>query len=324
MVERFLDQDIVFANGARGRTIEFESANPANFHDILSGAQLPEITVDGKLFLPPNHDGTPLPCVIVVPGSVGVAESHLMHTETLCEAGYAAFIVDPFGARSVTSTYDNQTQFSFAASAYDVLAAAKAMAALPEVDASRIGIQGHSRGGAAVIQAAMKVMQSSVLAEGEAIKAVYGVYPWAGQQFLNPDIGDVTMRIVIGEQDEWCSAQQAQGYAQAIRLTSASGNGGDVTFKMYEGAHHSYDRRQGLEDFPTATVAPHAPNVYIDDTGAFIDPITGEANAAGTDKDFMVYAAKAGFMVTGARLGSSGDLANQFRADMLSFWERAL
>ncbi|MEP0392627.1 MAG: dienelactone hydrolase family protein [Erythrobacter sp.] len=319
-MERFLEREIVFANGAIGEAIEFESAGPANFHDILNGADVPKITIDGKLFLPPDHDGSPLPCVIVVPGSVGVAESHLMHTETLCAAGYAAFIVDPFGARSVAVTYDDQTQFSFAASAYDVLAAVKTMAARPEVDASRIGVQGHSRGGAAVVQAAMKAMQRTVLGEGEAIKTVYGVYPWAGQQFLNPDIGDVTMRIVIGEQDEWCSPQQAQGYAQAIRLASS----GDLTFKMYEGAHHSYDRQQGMETFPTATVAPRAPTVYIDDAGAFIDPITGTANPAGTDRDFLVYAAKAGFMVTGAQLGSSGTLADQFREDMLGFWESSL
>lgn len=323
-MERFLEREIVFANGAVGEAIEFESAGPANFHDILSGADVPKITIDGKLFLPPDHDGSPLPCVIVVPGSVGVAESHLMHTETLCGTGYAAFIVDPFGARSVAVTYDDQTQFSFAASAYDVLAAVKTMAARPEVDASRIGVQGHSRGGAAVVQAAMKAMQGAVFGKGEEIKAVYGVYPWAGQQFLNPDIGDVAMRIVIGEQDEWCSPQQAQGYAQAIRLASASGSGGEVTFKMYAGAHHSYDRRQGMEDFPTATVAPQAPTIYIDDRGSFIDPITGEAAPDGTDHDFMVYAAKAGFLVTGASLGSSGTLADQFREDMLGFWAASL
>lgn len=319
-MERFREREIVFANGAVGEAIEFESANPANFHEILNKADFPKITIDGKLFLPPDHDGSPLPCVIVVPGSVGVAESHLMHTETLCEAGYAAFIVDPFGARSVSVTYDDQTQFSFAASAYDVLAAVKAMAVRQEIDGSRIGVQGHSRGGAAVVQSAMKVMQSAVLGQLQAIKAVYGVYPWAGQQFLNPDIGDVTMRLVIGEQDNWCSPQQAQGYAQAIRLAS----GGDVSFKMYADAHHSYDRRQGMEEFPTATVAPHAPTVYIDESGAFIEPITGEADPVATDRDFTVYAAKAGFMVTGASLGSSGDLADQFRADMLGFWERSL
>ena len=319
MDERFLNCAITFANGAVGEVIEFESANPANFHDIITGADFPKLTLDGKLFLPPDHDGSPLPAIIVCPGSVGVAESHLMHTETLCEAGYAAFIIDPFGARSVVSTFANQTQFSFAASAYDVLAAVKALSARPEVDETRIGVQGHSRGGSAVVQAAMRVMQDTVLGKGAGIKAVYGVYPWAGQQFLNPDIGDVVMRIVIGEQDNWCSPQQTQGYAQAIRLA-----GGDCAFRLFENAQHSFDRRQGIEDFPDAAVAPHAPTVYIDDNGAFIDVITGRSDPKTSDIDFMSRAAREGFLVTGASLGSRGDQADQFREDMLSFWEGAL
>lgn len=319
MDTRFLDRTITFANGAVGEVIEIESANPANFHEVIIGAEFPSITIDGKLFLPPDHDGSPLPTVVVVPGSVGVAESHLMHTETLCEAGYAAFILDPFGARSVTSTYANQTQFSFAASAYDALATVKALAARPEVDEARIGLQGHSRGGSAVVQASMMAMRNRVLQSDETIRAVYGVYPWGGQQFLNPDIGDTRMRIVIGEQDNWCSPQQMQGYAQAIRLA-----GGNVSFRLFENAEHSFDRRQGIEDFPDAAVAPHAPTVYIDDQGAFIDVITGESNPAGTDLDFMARAAREGFLVTGASLGSKDDQADLFREDMLNFWSEAL
>jgi len=323
MEARFLERTITFANGVEGEAIEFESANPANFYEIISGAELPKITIDGKLFVPPGHDGSPLPTVIVVPGSVGVAESHLMHTETLCEAGYAAFIIDPFGARNVTSTFANQTQFSFAASALDALAAVKAMAARPEVDAGRIGLQGHSRGGSAVVQAAMETTKSAVLGSGETIRAVYGVYPWGGQQFLNPDIGDTQMRIVIGEQDNWCSPQQMQGYAQAIRLASQTGQG-EVSFRLFENAEHSFDRRQGIEDFPDAAVAPHAPTVYIDDKGAFIDVITGKSDPKTTDFDFMARAAREGFLVTGASLGSKGDQADQFREDMLTFWREAL
>ncbi|NQX95168.1 MAG: dienelactone hydrolase family protein [Erythrobacter sp.] len=319
MEERFLNRAITFANGGVGEVIEFESANPANFHDIITGADFPKVTLDGKLFLPPDYDGTPLPAVIVCPGSVGVAESHLMHTETLCEAGYAAFIIDPFGARSVVSTFANQAQFSFAASAYDVLAAVKAIADRPEIDAARIGVQGHSRGGSAVVQASMRLMQDRVLPEGPRIKGVYGVYPWGGQQFLNPDIGDVTMRIVIGEKDNWCSPQQMQGYAQAIRLA-----GGTCTFRMFENAEHSFDRRQGIEDFPDAAVAPHASTVYIDDEGAFIDVITGKSNPGATDYDFMARAAREGFLVTGASLGSRDNQAELFREDMLSFWSEAL
>src|SRR5260370_17344310 len=65
----------------------------------------------------------------------------------------AVLVVDPFGARSVTSTVANQGQFSFAASSYDVLAAAKYLSVLPEIDRAHIGALGYSRGGTAGIQA---------------------------------------------------------------------------------------------------------------------------------------------------------------------------
>ena len=79
---------------------------------------------------------------MIVPGSLGVAPSHVAHAEALTRAGLATFVLDSFGARGVTSTVANQTQFSFAASAYDVLAAWKVLASLPEIDATRIGAQG--------------------------------------------------------------------------------------------------------------------------------------------------------------------------------------
>jgi hypothetical protein len=53
--------------------------------------------------------------------------SHLAHAEAVVDDGFAAFVLDSFGARDVTSTVANQTQFSFAASAYDVLAAWKVL-----------------------------------------------------------------------------------------------------------------------------------------------------------------------------------------------------
>jgi dienelactone hydrolase len=317
--ERFLERHITFANGSSGEAIEFESANPANYADVILGRDFPHITIDGKLFLPPEPIATPTPVVIVAPGSVGVAESHIMHTERLTDWGYAAFLIDPFGARSVTSTVANQTQFSFAGSAYDVLAAAKMLSGRDGLDARRIGVQGHSRGGSAALMAAMQPFQRKVLTNGETLKAIYAVYPWCGHQLRDPDIGSAKLRMVIGEQDNWCSPQQAQGYAQAIRLS-----GGDATFRMFAGAHHSFDRLQSVEEEPEAKVAPHAPTIYLDEQGAFLDPISGEPDADGTEADFMIYAAKAGFLVTGASLGSSGDLAEEFRKDMQGFWAAAL
>ena len=140
---RFRDQTIAFKNGANGQTSEIPTANPLNyFHVISRAAELPKLSIDGKLFLPTSNDrkrNGKFPLVMVVPGSLGVAPSHLAHAEAVVDDGFAAFVLDSFGARDVTSTVANQTQFSFAASAYDVLSAWKVLAAHPEIDASRIG-----------------------------------------------------------------------------------------------------------------------------------------------------------------------------------------
>jgi len=84
---RFRDQTIVFKNGAKGQNFEIPTANPLNyFHVISRSAELPKLTIDGKLFLPPTDrrkiDGN-WPLVMVVPGSLGVAPSHVKHAETL-------------------------------------------------------------------------------------------------------------------------------------------------------------------------------------------------------------------------------------------------
>lgn len=320
MSERFGDQHIEFANGAIGKTMSFESANPANYADVISGkGDAPKLQIDGKLFLPPEPIATPTPLVIVVPGSVGVAVSHLAHAETLTDLGIAAFVIDPFGARRVSSTVANQTQFSFAASAYDVLAALSFVAEFPGIDATRIGAQGHSRGGSAVLSAAMRKYSEAHPSVGGRLKAIYSVYPWCGHQFLTPDIGDTRVRIVIGERDNWCSPQQAQGYAQAIRLA-----GGDVSFRLFAEAEHSFDRQPPIETAPDAAVAPHAPTIYISDTGAMTHPVTGIADAAATDRDLMIYGLKAGFGVTGASLGGQGDQPDLFKKDMSAFWLETL
>ncbi len=316
---RFRDQKIVFANGAVGRDMPVATANPINFHQAIAApTDMQRATIDAKLFLPPAADGKS-PAVIVVPGSLGVAVSHLAHAETITNLGAAALVIDPFGARGVTSTVANQTQYSFAASAYDVLAALKALAALPEIDATRIGAQGHSRGGSAVLNAAMRKFADPIMGNGPRLKAAYAAYPWSGQQFLDPDTGATRVRAVIGDRDDWCSCQQVQGHMNAIRL-----RGGDVSFRLVPDACHSFDRETGIEHLPDAVVALGAPTVFLDDRGAMIDPTTGEASATATERDFMVYAMKAGFGGKGATIGSKAGQPALFREDMTRFWRGAL
>ena len=318
---RFRDQTISFAELPAGRNIEIPSASPLNYHQVISHpAEMPRVTIDGKLFLPASANRSAaekLPLVVIVPGSLGVAPSHLSHAEALTRAGFATFVLDSFGARGVTSTVANQTQFSFAASAYDVLAAWQVLTRLPGIDASRIGAQGHSRGGSAVLTAATRRFADAVIGPGRGLNGVLAAYPWSGHQFCDARVGTTTFRVLMGDADEWCSPMQVQGHCQAIRLA-----GGDVTMRLVAGAHHSFDRGTAISDVADASVSPAAPTAYIADDGAFIHPTRDAPDAALTDRDLMVYALKSGYGRKGAKIGSRSGDSELFKADMLAFWTR--
>lgn len=316
---RFRDQDLTFGNGSVGRNIEVPTRNPMNYHQAVSQPDaMPPFTVDGKLFLPEGAD-KPLPCVIIAPGSLGVAPSHVSHAETATDLGFAAFVLDSFGARDVTSTVSNQTQFSFAASAYDVLAAWQVLAAMPEIDSARIGAQGHSRGGTAVLTAATRVFADAVIGTGNRLGAVHAAYPWSGHQFLKPDVGGTLVRAIIGDADEWCSPMQVQGHIHAIRLA-----GGQASFRLISGYQHSFDRGAPVVDVPEASVSPSAPTAFIADNGAFLHPLDDTPDPGLVDRDLMLYAVKSGFGVRGARIGGTDASAAAFKDDMRTFWKEAM
>ena len=300
------------ANGLVGEALTIPSANPKNFFQAISDtAAMPRLDLWAKLFMPGGAG--PFPVVIVVPGSLGLQAHHLAHASTITDAGIAACAIDPFGPRNVVSTVDNQIQYSFAASAWDVLATAELLATRPEIDASRIGAQGHSRGGSAVLSAAS--VHLSPASDAPKLAGVYAAYPWCGHQFLNPAVGSTRVRAIIGDLDDWCSPTQVQAHIHAIRVA-----GGDASVRIVPNAHHSFDRTTPLEHEPDAAVAPNAPTVYIADNGAFILPTLDVPDPALVDLDGFLYAAKAGFGVRGAHIAGTPDLAPLFVKDMMTFW----
>lgn len=316
---RFKDQSVSFASGAVGETIDVPSASPVNYYQaICAPGEMPKVVVDGKLFLPKDRD-RPLPLVMVCPGSLGVAQSHLAHAETLCNSGFATFVLDSFGARDVTSTVANQTQFSFAASAYDVLAAYKVLSKRDEIDAMRIGAQGHSRGGSAVLTAATRRFADAVIGPGRGLKAILPAYPWSGHQFLDPGVGETEVRVLMGDRDEWCSPAQVQAHCQAIRLT-----GGKSSMLLVGGAGHGFDREAPVEEVPEAVVSVAAPTTYLADDGAMIHPLSDQPDPSLVDRDVMVYGLKAGYGSYGASVGSAPGEAEFFKNEMITFWRRAL
>jgi dienelactone hydrolase len=316
MADFLHEEEITLENGIRGEIWTVVTGNPSTFHQAISEpGDVPNTEIYAQNFFPPDAavaNGEKPPIVVVVPGSMGIAPSHVHKAKLLTDAGYAACLLDPFGAREVSSTVANQAQFSFAASAWDVLATVQALTKAGVVDPDRIGTQGHSRGGSAILSAAS--MAKFVEFEGRMVGA-YAAYPWSGQQFLNPHVGQTKVRSVVGDQDDWCLPQQIQGHMQALRLC-----GCDTSWRIFAGAHHSFDRATPVEMVAEASVAPGAPTIYIEDDGSCVHPVTGRCAAETSERDLMLYGIKAGYGNRGARLGTSGDFADQFHADMMEFW----
>lgn len=309
---RYRDDTVTYA-GVVGENLTIPSANPRNHHQAVTDPRgCPRVDIDAKLFVP--EADVALPTVIIVPGSLGVGPNHEAHAETLVAAGFAACVIDPFGPRSVDSTVADQTAYSFAASAYDVLATLQVLRARPELDPDRIAAQGHSRGGSAVLTAAMRRFADRIVGPDVALAAVYGVYPWCGQQFLDADVGPTRVRVIIGDLDEWCSVQQVQGQVHAIGAA-----GGSARIRVVVGAAHSFDRREPVHTIEEASVTPHAPTVMLADNGAMIDPGIGVADPDLTDRDVFRAAVARGFGRVGAAIGGEGDQPDLFRQDMLTF-----
>ena len=311
-VDAVYDDGYRLVNGRAGEALTIRSANPTNFHQAISDTgAMPRQDIWAKLFLP---DGPgPFGVVIVVPGSLGLQPHHLAHASAITDLGIAACGIDPFGPRSVTSTVANQVQFSFAASAWDVLAAAEALASRPEIDASRIGAQGHSRGGSAVLSAAS--VRLAAASGAPKLAGVYAAYPWSGHQFVDPDVGRTRVRAIIGDQDDWCSPMQVQAHIHAMQVA-----GGDASVRIVPDAHHSFDRSTPLEHIADAAVTPGAPTVYIADSGAFISPTSDQPDPSLVDLDGFLYSIDAGYGIRGAHIGGTPELAPLFVEDMTTFW----
>lgn len=306
-------EDIILGNGVEGERFRIKSASPATYFEAISTPGAVDTTeITTHLFLP--ESSYPHPIVVMVPGSLGISDNNVKAATALVDAGIACCLIDPFTDRGVSSTVANQAQYSFAASAWDVLAVVNELSGREYIDNDRIGAQGHSRGGTAVLSA---VCMSSLIEGFSSVElvGVYAAYPWCGHQFLDPLVGNTRIRSVIGDQDEWCLPQQVQSYMQAMRLT-----GGNATWRIFENAHHSFDRDTEVEMIEEAVITPSAPTVFIQRDGRMIHPTAGNPDFSLSERDLMIYALKAGYGKNGARIGSIGNQALLFHEDMMSFW----
>lgn len=225
-------------------------------------------------------------------------------------------MIDPFFERGITDTIADQGRLSWAASAYDVLAALAYLRTRSDINPERIGAVGSSRGGTAVMMAAAKPFSDAIAGHGRGLRAIVAGYPWCGTQFRSARLTKNAKLLVLqGDRDDWISVQQCQNAVHAI-----SAVGGDAIMKIFPGGLHALDRSgvapTRIETAITSTIYPIA---YMDDTGRYFDLRTGNVNPALHASNFLNQSITGGFLHKGVTVGSSGTQAQDYMREMIEF-----
>jgi len=307
----FPERTMTLENGITGRALSFSSANPRHYEDIVQKQPMQSVTLHAKLFVPPGSSKAP--AVIITPGSGGVNPWMLVHARALTDSGIAVLLVDPFGGRGVKDTIAAQTQFSFAASTWDVFAAMRALELQPDIDATRLGAMGYSRGGVSVLQAAIRPMAEAALGPGKALRAVVAGWPWCGYQFADPQTAPTAVRFSVADTDDWVSPLQCQAYFNAMKPRNAA-----VTLRLFKDASHGFGYGSPLREIPQAIHALNAPIVHFDSRGIALNPWTGDALPGADDRAHEAMMRP--FLGRGVRAGTQGTQMQDFVRDAVGFF----
>ena len=162
-------------------------------------------------------------------------------TETLVARGYVVIRPDSFSTRGypdgVCTAPRPALEVLPARRAHDALEALDYARRLPYVDARRVGIMGGSHGGSTTL---------FTLARHAGFAAGVALYPRCSPAGV-PYSPSAPLLILIGELDDWTPARFCEHLA-----------GGNITLKVYAGAHHSFDSDRPVR-FVAERLNPAAP-----------------------------------------------------------------
>lgn len=130
--------------GAPAQSFTAETAGRIDFRSGAPGAETAAIW--GYLALPPGTGR--VPAMVLMHGSSGLnAGSRVHYSELLNRYGIAAFYVDSFTGRGISSTVQNQAVLSYADNTRDAFVALRLLRQHPRIDPAKIGVMGFSRDG---------------------------------------------------------------------------------------------------------------------------------------------------------------------------------
>jgi dienelactone hydrolase len=316
----FASTPMALSSGVRGTIVKMPTRNPEDFGPAIHGDLGTSVALTAQLFSP-SRVGKRLPAVIIAPGSGGIGPHHLEQALALVTSGFAVLVIDPFHARGIGDTIADQSRLTWAASAYDVLAALTYLRARADIDPDRIGAVGSSRGGTAVMMAIAAPFSDAIVGRGRGLRAVVAGYPWCGTQFRSARLAKGAALLVLqGDRDDWVSVQQCQDAVHALSVA-----GGNAMMKIFAGGLHALDRTgvppTRIESAVTSTIYP---TVYMDDDGRYFDLRSGDVDPSLKAGDFVGHSVAGGFLHKGVTVGTSGTQAAEYAEELVAFLKKEL
>jgi dienelactone hydrolase len=212
-----------FTAETQGR-IEFRSGPP--------GAETAPIW--GYLSLPPGS--ARVPAMVLMHGSSGLnAGSRVHYSELLNRYGIAAFYVDSFTGRGISSSVSNQAVLSITENTRDAFVALRLLRRHPRIDPARVGVMGFSRGGTVSWASAMRDGFAQFRREGLGFALHVPYYPGCNFGPAATTTG-APMLFLLGSADDWTRAEHCLDFAAHLRKTNPR-----IEVKVYPGAHHAWD-----------------------------------------------------------------------------------
>jgi dienelactone hydrolase len=205
--------------------------------DFLNGkTDAPAVTIAGELRIP-TFGTDRLPAVILVHGSGGIGNNVTFWADELNKLGIAAFILDTFTGRGITSTVADQSLLASFAMQYDSYRALEVLAKHPRIDPNRIAIMGFSKGAIASLYSSLARFQKLHAPQGAKFAGHIALYAPCNTAYLEDLVTTgAPIRFFHGLDDNYTLAEHCREYADKLKAAGA-----DVAFTGYPGAHHSYD-----------------------------------------------------------------------------------
>lgn len=228
---------------AKPKLVHFPSISPVVLKDLLRAPGDDEaLEAHGHLFLPEGAAGEgerKCPGVVIAQGLGGQKpERELTYGHKLCQAGFAALVLDSFGSRGLSDAGDKRKalQMTTWTMMADAFAALRYLARHPQVDPRAIFIVGFSWGGMVSMLSVFEQIRQLYLGDdGQRFAGHVSYYGCSIVRMEQPVTTGAPVLVLVGEHDDNVSVARTREICDDMRR-----GGSAVDCRVYD-AFHQWD-----------------------------------------------------------------------------------